>query len=173
MAHYSTATYSSTREHFSAYHIMMEIGSCVLEVRRPPDSRSPLLGVVVKLLAPKRSSLHDAPRQPFAPNFQSPQVAMMSWPLILPRVSVALSRPRRRDFILARHRNRPYSKEPANHRKNAAALLQLPQPVKPRHKPTRATIPKTGRRGGDLENRLDERSCFARISCQRPSGSME
>ena len=57
--------------------------------------------------------------------------------------------------------------------KNAAALLQLPQPVKPRHKPTRATIPKTGRRGGNLENRLDQMSYFARILCQRPSGSRQ
>ena len=64
---------------FSISYYMMKIkGSDVLEVRRPPKSKSPLRRVVVKLLAPKRSSLHDAPRQPFAPNFQSPRVAMTS-----------------------------------------------------------------------------------------------
>ena len=51
-------------------------GSDVLEVLRHPESRSHLCEVAVKLLALKRSSLHDAPRQPFAPNFQSLRVAM-------------------------------------------------------------------------------------------------
>ena len=51
-------------------------GSDVLEALRHPESRSPLCEVAVKLLTPKCSSLHDAPRQPFAPNFQSPRVAM-------------------------------------------------------------------------------------------------
>ena len=56
---------------------MMEIkGSGVLEVLRDPESRSPLRGVAVKFLAPKLSSLHDAPRHPFATNFHSPRVAM-------------------------------------------------------------------------------------------------
>ena len=89
-------------------------GSDVLEVLRRAESRSPLRGVAVKLLALKRSSLHDAPRQQFVPNFQSPRVAMTSWPPFVPPVRVASSRPRRRDFFLARHHNRPYSEEPVN-----------------------------------------------------------
>ena len=154
---------TAVHEYTFQHNIYMEIkGSDALEVLRRPESRSPLRGVAVKLLAPKRSSLHDAPRQPFAPNFQSPRVAMTSWPLIIPRVPVASSHPQLQDFILARHQNRPFFKEPANLvRKKPAARLQLPQPVKPRHKPTRATIPKTDRRGGDLKNRLDQRSYFA------------
>ena len=149
-------------------------GSCVLEVLRHPENRSSLRGVAVKLSAPKRSSLYDAPRQPFAPNFQSPRVAMTSLPLLLPRVHVASSRPRRRDFFLARYQNRPFFKESANLlRKNAAARLQLPQPVKPHHKPTCATVPKTGRRGDDLWNRLDQKSYFALIWSQRPCSRME
>ena len=51
-------------------------GSDVLEALRHPESRSLIREVAVKLLAPKCSSLHDAPRQPFAPNFQSTRVAM-------------------------------------------------------------------------------------------------
>ena len=73
--------------------------SDALEVVRHPESTSPLRQVVVKPLAPKRSSLHDSPRQPFAPNFQSPRVAMTASPLFLPPVHVASSRPRRQDFF--------------------------------------------------------------------------
>ena len=68
MVRYST-TYSSTRVYFSAYHMMKIKGSDVLDVLRHPENRIPSREVAVKLFAPKRSSLHDAPRQRFAPNF--------------------------------------------------------------------------------------------------------
>ena len=44
---------------------------------------------------------------------------------------------------------------------------------KPHHKPTLATVTKMGRRRGDLANRLDQRSFFAWILCQRASGNRE
>ena len=80
-------------------------------------------------------------------------------------------------FVLARHfQNRPCFKrasESPPKNTNAAARHELPQPVLPHHKPTRATIPKIGRRGDDLANRLDQRSYFALIGYQRLCSSME
>ena len=79
VAWHVTVLPTAAREYTFQHTMYLEFkGSDVLEVLRRPESRSPLRGVAVKLLAPKRSSLHDAPRQPFAPNFRSPRVAMTS-----------------------------------------------------------------------------------------------
>ena len=51
----------------SAYHNTVKEESGGHEALRHPESRSPLCEVADKLLASRRSSLHDAPQQPFAP----------------------------------------------------------------------------------------------------------
>ena len=92
-----------------------------------------------------------------------------------PPTHEASSHPRRQDFFLAqRIQGRPCFKEAANLlRKTLQLIARLLQHVQLSHKPTRATIPKTGRRGDDLANRLDRTSYFASILSQRPFGSRE
>ena len=137
---------------------MAKEGSDGHEDLRHPENRSLLREVTFKLLALRRFSLHSVLQQPIAP---------------LPNT---LSHLRRRDLhpsdlslraaldgltFLARHQSGLVSE---SQRISSDKTLQVAtnclHHVQPHHKPTRATIPKTGRRGGDLANRLDQKFLF-------------
>ena len=150
----------------------MKEGSDGHEDHRHPENRSPLREVTVKLLAPRRSSLHSVPQQPIA------------------SLLTTSSRVRRRDL-----RSSDLSPRTALDGLNFSCTASVPAlfqraseslPIKtlqlvtsclnhvqPHHKPTRATIPKMGRRGGDLANRLDRKFYFAYTLFQQTSGSRE
>ena len=144
---------------------------------RHPENRSPLREVSVKLLAPKHSSFHSVPQKPIAPHpVTSSRLRRRdlrsSVPLFLRLITS--SRSRRLDFFLHGICAGLVSE---SRRISSDITLQLVTSclhhVQPHHKPTRATIPKMGRRGGDLANRLDQTSYFAWIMSQRPSASRE
>ena len=85
----------------SAYHTVKE-GSDDHEDLRHPENRSPLREVAVKLLAPRRSSLHSVPQQPIAPlSITSSHLRQRDLRSSdsSPRVHVASSRSRRQDFF--------------------------------------------------------------------------
>ena len=124
--------------HSSAYHRVKKRGLMSLKSR--DIQKAGVLEVAVNLLAPKRSLLHDAPRQPFAFNFQSSRVAMTAWPLFLPPVHVASSRPQRQDFFPAQCiLGWPCFKKAANLLRKNAAAHHLAAPV-------RITSPRTNAR---------------------------